>query len=371
MSRNPQGRRRRIGPRILDRYTLTEFLRIFVLCVLGVPFVLIVIDLVDQLQAFLAEGATTVDIFWHYVYQFPYQSLQAFPIACLLAAVFSIARMTRDFEITAAKAVGVSFYRLAAPVILAGMLISLVALGLTEIVPTTNRKAAEAIGPQRVRTQTMRRDFVYRSRAGRVYDIGALDVPEGRMEDVKVERQGSGYDYPTYTVLADSAAWDSAAGRWVLADGHLHVFPAREAGLAFRFEELWQREFTETPRELLARPRDADHMGYEELGRYIEAIQRSGGTALKFRTDRALKIAYPFACLVIVIFGLPLANTTRRGGAPLAIGIALATTILFLMIVRIFEALGAGGALHPAVAAWAPNGLFLVAGLVLFIRVRT
>lgn len=362
---------RSLGLRILDRYTLSEFLRIFVLCVLGVPFVLIVIDLVDNLQGFLAEGASVGDIFWHYVFEFPFHSLEAFPIAALLAAVFSVARMTRDFEVTAAKAGGVSFYRLTAPLLAAGLFISGLALGLTEIVPTTNRKAAEAIGPQRVQTQSMRRDFVFRSRAGRVYDIKTLDVREGRVEEIEVERQGSGYDYPTYTALADSAVWDSTAGRWVLRNGHLHLFPARQEIVSFRFQELWQRHFTETPRELLAKPKDANHMGYRELGRYIEAIQRSGGTALKFRVDRALKIAYPFTCLIIVVFGLPLANATRRGGAPFAIGVALATTILFLMIVELFKALGSGGALHPTVAAWAPNGFFLAAGIALYTKVRT
>nr|MDP2529206.1 LptF/LptG family permease [Candidatus Palauibacterales bacterium] len=125
--------------RVLDRYVLRQFVRIFALCVLGVPFILIVIDLTDHLSSFLNEGASRLDVLLHYLYQFPYQSLLAFPIAALLAAVFTISNMTRHFETTAAKAGGVSFYRLIAPLLLAGGVISVVALGLTEVVPAANR----------------------------------------------------------------------------------------------------------------------------------------------------------------------------------------------------------------------------------------
>ena len=68
---------------------------------------------------------------------------------------------------------------------------------------------------------------------------------------------------------------------------------------------------------------------------------------------------------------MPLAHSNRRGGTPTSIGIALGTTIVFMIFARIAEALGAGGALPPYIAAWAPNLIFLAAGVVLFARVRT
>ena len=98
--------------RLLDRYIGGQFLKIFAVCVLGVPFLFIVIDLTDNLDLFIDEGATRAQLAMHYIYQFPYQSLLAFPIAALLASVFTISSMTRRFEITAIKAGGISFYRI-------------------------------------------------------------------------------------------------------------------------------------------------------------------------------------------------------------------------------------------------------------------
>lgn len=357
--------------RILDRYLLRQFFRIFAICVLGVPFIFIVIDLTDRLDSYLAEGAGGFQVLLHYVYQFPYQALLAFPIAALLAAVFTVSNMTRHFETTAAKANGVSFYRLTAPLLFAALGVSLVALGLTELVPRTNVMAEEALGEERSRSETLRRDFVYRADEGRVYVVQRLDAREGIMEEVSVEREGTGYEYPTYEIASPEARWDSAAGRWILESGRLRLMPEAGTTHTFRFRELWQRPFTETPEDLLAEPKDPEQMGYFELGRYIEATQRSGGTARDLIVEQELKVAIPFTCLIIVLFGAPLSHSTRRGGAPLSIGIALATTIFFLMLIRVSQALGAGGTVPPRLAAWLPNLLFLGAGLWLYAKVRT
>jgi len=55
----------------------------------------------------------------------------------------------------------------------------------------------------------------------------------------------------------------------------------------------------------------------------------------------------------------------------MSVAVALATTVVFLIFLRISEALGAGGAMSPIMAAWVPNLIFLAAGAVLYWRVRT
>lgn len=357
--------------RILDRYVVRQFLWIFLICVLGVPFLFQVIDFTDRLDNFLREGVGQSQVLAYYLYQLPYQMLLAFPIACLLAAVFTISRMTRHFEVTAAKAGGVSFYRLAAPMLVLAMGISGVALALTEVVPDTNRLASEALEEDDERELLVRLNFVYRGDGGRYYFVRRLNARDGRIVELKINREGTGYEYPSYVVTAPEARWDSALARWVVESGHLRYLPARDRMVDVAFDELWQGQFTETPEELLARPKDPEEMGYAELGRFIEALERSGEDPRKERVEQALKIAFPFTCFIIVLFGAPLANSTRRGGAALSIGLALATTIFFLTLIRIAQAMGAGGVLPPVAAAWFPNGIFLLAGLGLMGKVKT
>lgn len=357
--------------RILDRYVMTQFLRIFGAAVLGVPFLFIVIDLVDNLDSYLGRGLSRLDVLLHYVYEFPNQTLLAFPLAAFLAAVFTVFSLSRHFEMTAAKASGISFYRVIAPMLALSVLISFLALGLTEIVPITTRRAAEVIGEHQSRADDLRNNFVFRGNAGLVYRIRRLDAAAGKITNVEISREGTGFPYPTYVVDAKGASWDTARALWRLEEGRVRFFGGASVERSFAFDELWQIDFREKPRELLADPKDPDEMGYRELGGFIDAIQRSGGMARELIVERALKISYPFTCFIIVLFGAPLAHSTRRGGAPLSIGIALGVTILFLMLIRISQALGAGGVVPPVLAAWLPNALFFGSGLALMSRVRT
>lgn len=357
--------------RTLDKYVLKQFLKIFLVTVLGVPLLFIVINLTDSIDSFLRDGVSRGDVFAHYLYLFPYNMLVAFPIACLLAAVFTVSSMTRHSEMTAGKAGGMSFHRITAPLLFAGLGMSLVALALTEVVPHANRRSEQALGESRQRGTRL--SFVFRGRGGRFYMIQRLTTSDAmtRIERIRIDREGTGYPYPSYSVDAPLADWDSAVGRWIMKDGTLRIFPEPERMMAFQFEELHQVQFTETPVELLATSKNEDEMGYTELKSYIDSLDRSGSKTGKLRVQLMMRIAFPFTCLIIVLFGTPLASTTKLGGASMAIGIALATTMLLLGLIRISEALGAAAVLPPAAAAWLPNAIFLSAGLYLSTRVKT
>src|SRR5690606_15919862 len=123
-------------------------------------------------------------------------------------------------------------------------------------------------------------------------------------------------------------------------------------------------DLTETARE----PTD---MGYQELGRYITALERAGGDANELRVERALKLAIPATCLIIVLFGAPLATSTQRGGAAFGVALSLGTTIVFLLLIQLTKAVGGNGVVAPELAAWIPSMLFGLMGLILLVRVRT
>lgn len=356
--------------RTLDQYVLRQFFKIFGICVLGVPVLFIVIAFTDDIDNLLQDSVTGGDVFMHYAYQFPYHMLLAFPIACLIAAVFTVSVMTRHFEVIAAKAGGISFHRLVAPMYVASAALSLVALALTEVIPAANQRSADVVEEDRA-PEGARLSFVYRGEGGRYYSIRRLAATRGEIEQVRIDREGAGYDYPAYSIDALRADWDSTAGRWIVRDGVLRLLPQRGRTLDFRFAELHQAGFTESPEELLAPPKDVDNMNYGELQRYIDALERSGSDTRGLRVELNLKVAFPFACLIIVLFGAPLANATRQSGASMSIGIALVTTLLFLVMTRMAEALGAGGAMPPVAAAWMPNLLFLAAGIYLNRRAAT
>jgi lipopolysaccharide export system permease protein len=87
--------------------------------------------------------------------------------------------------------------------------------------------------------------------------------------------------------------------------------------------------------------------------------------------ERALKIAIPFICVLIALFGAPLAISSPRSGAAWGVAVSLATTFVVLLMFQLSKAVGAGGVLPPALAAWAPNILVGVAAVYLLRRAQT
>lgn len=358
----------KLRPRILDRYVAGAFLRILLIVTVGAPILFIIIDATDNLSRYLGKVPMSQAVL-AYLFQIPYYAVLSLPIGALCGAVFTFSQMTRHFEVTAAKASGVSFYRLLLPMVVLGIAVSFVGLGLGELVPYASRRSAELLGERANRSRVSRTQFIYRADGGRAYVIRRLDVRTGAIQAIVIEREGTGAGYPSVQVAADRANWDGE--RWTLSKGTLRYSTSPGRMATFRFTELVQARFTETPEELLAEPKEPEEMGYAELGRFIDSIRRSGGDARKLIVEQMFKIAYPFSCLIVVLFGAPLATSSRRGGATYGVAVAIVTVLLYLILFRVAEGLGAGGVLPPALAAWAPNGFFFSAGVLLLARTRS
>lgn len=355
--------------RILDKHIVREFLRLFLLFAIAAPMLFVVGDLTDNIDTYLERGYNVKQILLTEIYQMPLFIMYSFPIAALIGTIFTVNNMTRHSELTAAKAGGISFWRMLTPLPVLGVVLTFAALGLSELVPITSQLRADLLG-QRRSDRTVRSDFVYRAGNGFVYQVRRLDLAQSSMSNVVVEREGKEPETPSVHIKATTGDWTRKDG-WTLTNGQMRLFFGPEGERQFTFNQLKLLEFTETPEELLAEPRDPEEMGYRELTRFIEIIQRSGGTPLELMVKQAQKIALPVATLLIILFGAPLANSTQRGGAAYGIGISLGITVAYLMLFKICGAMGSAGAVPPVLAAWLPNLLLLFASGFLLVRVKT
>ena len=125
------------------------------------------------------------------------------------------------------------------------------------------------------------------------------------------------------------------------------------------------------PRDLARTERDVESMTIPAAARYIRDIKRSGAGGLgRTQVGYYAKFAWPFANLILVLIGMPLAAIRRRGGQAMQIGIGLFVAFLYLTVQKITEPLGYTGVLPPSVAVWLPHVLFLAAAVFLLVRVR-
>ena len=356
--------------RPLDRYVLREFLGIFAAATVGFPILVIVLDVTESLGKYLQRQLPPLDIAQAYLYGVPETMFLVLPAAVLFATVFSIGSFTRHSEITAAKASGISFYRFIVPIAFGALVSTGLGLGLSAITPDANQRRGELLQERKARNTDYRANFTFVSDDQRVYKIGDADAVQGVLNDLEVERKGTGPAYPSYTIYARNARYAAGPG-WTLKQGIIHLMPDDSVNFSVTFDSLRDAHVQEAPRVLMADPRAPDEMGFTELGGFIKAMERSGTDVNKFRTARMLKLAIPVTCVIIMLFGAPLATSTHRGGPALGVGISLATTVVFLMLVQLTQAVGDKGLVMPELAAWIPSIVFGVLGTVLLVKVRT
>ena len=355
--------------RILDRLIAMTFLRIFALFVLGAPFLFIVGDLVERVDRYLDRGLTVPELATAYVYMLPQFVSWSFPIAALIAVVFTIHSMTQHREILAAKAGGISFHRLMAPLFVLGLTLTGVGLVLSEVVPVAQRRSGQILRSEEVQRQ-WRADFVYKTDDDRTLTVRRLNISPPRLTQVVLEVPAGPEGEVAQHLLAMRAPFDSARG-WTFVNGTLRILSEGSTSLTFNFDSLRSSGFGEPPEGLLEGASEEDEMTDDEIDRMVANLTRSGGDVSSLLVEKGKRKAIAVATFVIILFGGPLATSSKRGGRAYGIGVALASVIVYLLLFRLSEAAGRSAALPPRLSVWLPNLLFFACGLILLKRVRT
>lgn len=92
--------------------------------------------------------------------------------------------------------------------------------------------------------------------------------------------------------------------------------------------------------------------------------------AQKYEVEYWKKYSIPFACIVFVLIGVPIAVRYRQGGISMVVGASFLVFTAYYVALIGGENLADQRLLKPFWAMWSPNVLFLVIGIALFFRAR-
>jgi lipopolysaccharide export system permease protein len=355
---------------VLDRFIIRQWMGTFLLSVLGVPAVATLIDLSERFGKLTDRGISLHDIFLGQAYLFPSKMAMLFPAAVLFGTVFTLNGMGRHNELTAVKAGGVSFYRLVAPMMILAVLAVPANFAVQEWSSYTTEQQKELQGEIPSAHAEIRFNFAYVAPNGWTWIGKQLYRSPGRAIGIL----GHGPTPPPggfrWTISADSASW-IRPGQWQLRDGATFALGDSTTAAVFRFRSELQNALVEPPGTLMSEDKHAEEMTVGELKAYLDQLTRIGSRPGMLAVDYRLKFAIPVACLVVALFGAPLAITNPRAGAALGLAIALGTTLVYLTGVQIMKAIGGKDLVTPAMAAWSMNVIFGAVAVVLLWRVRT
>ncbi len=360
---------------ILERYILKQFFKMAFLCQSGAITLFLIAEFIERIDDFIEENATLTDGTLYFLFKIPHLVFLSVPLTVLLSSTLTLILFSRENEVLAMRAGGLSLFRIIAPILIASLGISFLTFGANEyIVPFTNERVEyiwrvkiKKTGPQ---THSQRGKIWYRSKDGSIWRITHYDPLSKTMRGVTLYRM-DGRNRLKQRIDAAEAVWTPVEKHWEFRKGFIHDF----AGEGKIKQQTFQRKvfaLEEVPKNFEKTGANPETMNYQELGRYIKDLRDRGANTTRYAVDLWAKVSAPFICFVLAIVGVPFSiRSSRSGGAALGVATAIGIGAVYLVLFHASLSFGHAGRLPPILAAWGPNAIFLAGGAYLLASIRT
>ncbi|MBI3195540.1 MAG: LPS export ABC transporter permease LptG [Ignavibacteriae bacterium] len=358
--------------RQLDRYILRQFILTAIFAIVAFVVVFLSVDMMENLDDFIDHNATLGIILTYYLYFMPEIIKLTIPVGMLMSALFTTGRLSTFNELTAMKSSGISLYRMIIPLLAFSLFVSAASIYFNGwIVPQANKKKfaiGRAYFKKGIEYISKNNVFIQDSPT-RIISLGQYDD----LADVATVVSLQEFDAVDPTIItarydAREMRWQPDTKSWTLGNGTIRTFTDGKESLS-KFTSL-ELTLNFTPDDIRKKQEHPDEMDYTSLHRFIENQKRAGQDAARWEVDYYGKIAFPFASFIVVLFGVPFSSVKRRGGLGVEFGIAVAICFFYMIFLKVSQAFGYNGDLHPVLTAWLANGIFLVLGIYNLIRVQ-
>lgn len=350
-------------PRIHDRYLLRQFSRILLFSVLAFTVIYITVDIFEEIDNFLDHNASIAHIAMYYVYSIPFILTYIVPVSLLLGTVFAVGIMSRRNEITALMAAGISLVRIATPIFVTALLISIGSAYFNDVVVAKANRHKDDIMQHEIegrerRDPEMKQDFRYLGEHGFVYLAETYNHKARTLHDVVVQEFGEN----TLRRRIDARRARYLHDRWRFENGFVRTFEGQDETIE-PFDTLTVAGITETPDDFIEEELDEENMNFMQLRDYVDKVRRSGGKVEKYLVDMQFKFSFPLAGSIFVLIGVAFASGKRKQSIATGFGLTLVVSFIYYGVLRVGQTLGHNGVVPPFLAAQMGNFIFLVVGV--------
>jgi lipopolysaccharide export system permease protein len=368
---------RRLPIKVLDRYLIREFTYSYVVCVLIMISLYVVLDLFANIDEFTSGEKTTRQIMinitsYYFYHSFLYFS-QVAGIITLVAAAFTLARLQRGNELTAVLSGGVSLYRVATPLLAAGLgFTALWVVNQEMIIPNIADKLV--LRQEEAQGKAAFELYFLKEHGGTLLSAGSYDPSTQAMEQmVAMERDENGELVATIT--ADLATWDPAQKNWELIRGVRQV--AGESRDDFVMAARMSREKAERyesdwgPSDMLLRQSSewTAYLGIRQLNAILDRPNLVPDIR-EVEAARHVRLTQPLINMLMMFLGLPFFLNRRPSNVLLSVGMCLFVAISCFMFSFVCHSL-AGTVSYSELAAWLPILVYAPLASLLMVNIKT
>jgi LPS export ABC transporter permease LptF/LPS export ABC transporter permease LptG len=361
-------------PLLMDLYLLRRFFAYFAVLMLVFVFLFeafTFFELLDDIARHRIAFIVVMEYFWFLT---PFLIYQLSPLAALVAILATLGIMSKNNEIVACKASGISLYRLAVPLLFAGLALagSMIVLDDTFLPYANQRQDAlrNLIKGRPTQTYKQPERWIF-GQNSKIYNYDLFDPAQNLFAGLTVLE----IDPVTFEihrrVFAARAQWSDQQKLWLLESGWVREF---SGGTIVRYERFNVKdlpELTEPPSYFNREVLPAIQMSWPQLRRYIDDLHRAGFDIAALTVQWHRKLAFPLIAPISMLLAFPFAFLVGTRGAIGGVAIGIAIGIIYWLGAELLAAMGAVGQLPPLLAGWSPDIIFFFFGLYFFFKMPT
>lgn len=380
--------------KLIDRVVLKDLIGPFINGIFMFVLLVFTAGFLFQATTLLVQGVPFPVVMKFILFTLPRIITQTFPMAMLLATLMGFGRLSADKEAIATFAAGISFPRMACPVMLMGLVVSLGAFLWNEyVVPPATTEATkilrDTVAKKTSSDQPMsfpltsddkstierfiKIDHGFDPNVNTVKGVTILqfskDPQHAGETEVEVHcekaivKGQTGLDWKYYNGYVKTSVWNKKTGlleNVQVLDFETLTTSPKGPSIGKSFAEIIN----------LQRP-DSDTRSFTDLQKEIRADHANKNKTIDKdmrgkEVDLYGKIALPLASIIFGLVGSSLGLSTKRGASrTVGFGMALFIVFIYWVFYRAMYVVGANGNLPPMLAAFAADLVGLAAGLAL------
>lgn len=359
-------------PPILTRYILREFWKLFILTLSSLLCLSLLIELFDKMNDFIEYHAKAGVIIEYFIFYIPRIVFYGTPIAVLLATLLTLGILSRNSELIAVRAAGLSLYSIAIPILSVAFFISIISFVCNEsLIFLANQRLAyvrEVKIKKKPAKAVFKQNKVWlRGKDNTIINIDLLNPEGGELYGVTLYRFDDGFNL-IERVDSKEARWTGS--QWLFLDGKIRSF-SPDGRIGERDFDAIYYKLSEDPRDFRKVEKKSEEMNIFELYNYIKRLKVAGYKALRHVVDMHSKVSYAFMSFIMALFGVPFSfRGGRSEGIIKGIGISILIAVIYWIVFALGISLGRAGVFPPFFAAWIGNFLFGAAGLYMLLSIR-
>ncbi len=359
----------------MDRYIVQALVPPFLFGIAVFTVLLVAGDVLFDLASLVVNQGLSIWVAIRlFLYKLPEVVIMTFPMSMLLSVLLAFGKMSSQGETLALRSVGISFLRTLIPALIMAVGVALFSFSFNETVVPITRKAVSNVLKYEVgkrKVPPLKENIFFREmengRLKRVLYISHMNTRSGYVREVLIQEFEKGR--LARIITAEDGFWDGKA--WVFNNGKVYAID-RDGNITsvvkFKKEIM---TFAFAPRKVASLGKKPEEMTLSELKSYIKLLRAQGAPSSKLEVRYYERFSIPWASVVFVLVGAPLALKPYRSSSSIGIGLSILIIFLYYVLLSFGQALGDADEIPPLLAAWLPNLVLGGVGLVLCLRAPT